>query len=641
MPRSLLSNRVFLLSLLTAAALSLGTVQPAFAFSIFGITLFEDESEAAANAVIADPRSYSVDVSVAGNADLLDAVRNASALWGGREAPASGAAGLLATARADYRRIQTALYDSGYYGGAISIRVAGEEAADLAPDTTLTNPISVVIKVDTGPLFHFGAAQIVNAATMSGAGENVTPPGAIGFVSGQPARAGVVRKAAILAVQAWQQQGYPKAEITARTVTADHKTNTLDAVLTVSSGPHAVLGAISVEGATDMNPDFIVQHTGLKPGAEYDPDDIARARENLANLDVFSSIKIAEADSVSADGSLPLIITVQERKPRRIGAGATMSTTDGLGVETYFLHRNLFGNGERLKLTAKLAGIGFPISTADFDYYFGGSFTKPGVITPDTDLTAELVAQRTVLTRYTETSLNTRLGLSHQFSSEIAVGGGIEAEHANFYDDLYGSRTFTLAGLYSSLTYDTRDDATDPGSGIYAKISADPFYEFQYGNAGMKVDAEARAYLGLSEDNRFTLAGRVRAGFLFGPSIAETPPDRLFFAGGGGSVRGYSYRSIGVDGPGGTVTGGRFIAEGSVEARFKVTDDIGLVGFADAGYVTGDTFVDFDTGTRFGVGVGLRYYTGFGPLRLDFAVPLNKRSGDPDYALYVGIGQAF
>ena len=293
------------------------------------------------------------------------------------------------------------------------------------------------------------------------------------------------------------------------------------------------------------------------------------------------------------------------------------------------------------KLTAKLAGIGFPVSTADFDYYFGGSFTKPGIITPDTDLTAELVAQRTVLTRYTETSLNTRLGLSHQFSSEITANGGIEVEHANFNDDLYGSRTFTPAGFYSSLTYDTRDDATDPSSGIYAKISADPFYEFQYGNAGMKVDAEARAYLGLAADNRFTLAGRIRAGFLFGPSIAETPPDRLFFAGGGGSVRGYSYRSIGVDGPGGTVTGGRFIAEGSVEARFKVTDDIGLVGFADAGYVTGDTFVDFDTGTRFGVGVGLRYYTGFGPLRLDFAVPLDKRSGDPNYALYVGIGQAF
>ena len=163
-PRNLLSGRVFLLSLFAAAALSLGTVQPVFAFSLFGITLFEDENEAAANAVIADPRNYGVDVSVSGQGDLLDSVRNASALWNGREAPASGAAGLLATARADYRRIQTALYDAGYYGGSISIRVAGKEAADLAPDATLADPIAVKITVDTGPLFHFGAAQIVNPA---------------------------------------------------------------------------------------------------------------------------------------------------------------------------------------------------------------------------------------------------------------------------------------------------------------------------------------------------------------------------------------------------------------------------------------------------------------------------------------------
>ena len=633
--------RVLMLSLVAASALLLGSASQTYAFSLFGITLFEDESEAAANAVIADPRTYTVDVTVSGDETLIEAVRNASSLWDGRDAPASGAAGLLATARTDYRRIQTALYDSAHYGGTISILVDGKEAADLPPDSALADPISVRIAVSTGPQFRFGSARIVNPAPAANAGDDVATPGSIGFLSGEPARAGAVRQAALLSVKAWQQLGHPKASISARDIVADHKTNTLDAELTVSPGPHAVLGAISVEGASEVDADFIIGHTGLVTGAEYDPDDIARARENLADLNVFSSIKIAEAETVTADGTLPLVIMVQERKPRRVGAGATYSTVDGLGVETYFLHRNLFGSGERLKLTARLAGIGYPVSTAQFDYYFGGTFTKPGIITPDTDLKAELVAQRTVLTRYTETSVNARLGLSHEFSDEIAVDAGIETEHANFNDSLYGSRTFTSAGLYSSVIYDTRNDTTDPSSGIYASLGADPFYEFQYGNAGLKLEAEARGYIGLGESDRFTLAGRLKAGFLLGPSIAETPPDKLFFAGGGGSVRGYSYRSIGVDGPGGTVTGGRFLAEGSLEARFKATNDIGIVGFVDAGYVTADSFVGFGTGTRIGVGAGLRYYTGFGPLRLDFAVPVNKRTGDPDYALYIGIGQAF
>jgi translocation and assembly module TamA len=156
----------------------------------------------------------------------------------------------------------------------------------------------------------------------------------------------------------------------------------------------------------------------------------------------------------------------------------------------------------------------------------------------------------------------------------------------------------------------------------------------------VRATAEARTYFGFDPEGDFVLAGRIKGGVIGGADIAELPPDRLFFAGGGGSVRGYGYRSIGVDGPGDTVTGGRYLLEGSVEARAKVTDTIGIVGFVDAGYVAGDELVPLEE-VRLGAGLGVRYYTGLGPLRLDFAVPLNKRANDPDYALYVGIGQAF
>ena len=633
-------SRVSLISLLAASAFLLASAEQACAFSIFGITLFEDESEAAAHAVIADPRDYSVDISVTGNGALKDQLSAASALWAGREEPASGAAGLLATARSDYRRIQSALYAAGFYGGTISIRVDGKEAADLAPDATLSDPISVAVSVDSGPVFRFDRAEIVNPApTPASEADQVSGPD--GFSTGAIARAGAVRQAALVAVKAWNQLGYPKASVTNREVVADHATNRLDAVLTVTPGPHAVLGAISVDGETDMIESFIIRQTGLVPGAEYDPDDLKRARERLADLDVFSSIRITEADAVGPDGTLPLTIVVQERKPRRIGAGASFSTTDGLGLETYFLHRNLFGGGERLKLTAKLAGIAYPVDSADFDYYFGGTLTKPGIFTPDTDLVADLTAQRTVLPNYTETSVNGKIGLTHQFSNQISVAGGVEAEQAGFIDDLYGNRSFTLVGAYGGVTYDTRNDATDPSEGIYASVTASPFYDFQFGNAGIQLTTEARGYAGFGDNDQFVLAGRVKAGFLYGPSLAETPPDKLFFAGGGGSVRGYSYRSIGVDGPGDTVTGGQFLTEASVEARVKVSDTLGFVAFADAGYVTADSFVGLADGTRIGVGTGLRYYTDFGPLRLDVAVPLNKRDGDPNFALYAGIGQAF
>lgn len=634
---SFLSLRVLALALTAASAFSMVSATAAHAFSLFGLTLFEDEAEAAANAVIADPREYDVIVNVTGDESLIDAIRDASALWEGRDAPASGAAGLLSTARSEYRRIQSALFNAGYYGGTISILANGREAAQLPPDAMLEDPIDVTINVTTGPTFHFGRTEIINAAPTNDGAYGAD----IGFTPGQVAAAGTVRQAALLAVEDWRQRGHAKAEVSERAVTADHRTDRLDAVLTVTPGQQAVIGTISVVGASAVDADFIIRQTGLVPGKVYDPDDLVRAREQLAALDVFNSIKIEEADTIGPDGSLPLTIHVQERKPRRVGAGATFSTIDGLGVETFFLHRNLFGEGERLRLVAKLAGIAYPIDTDEFDYYFGGSFTKPGIITPVTDLHVDLTAQRTVLTRYTETSINARLALSHEFTPQISGEAGIEVERSNFYDTLYGTRDFALYGVYGGLTYDTRNDATDPSRGVYANLTAEPFYETQFGNAGLVLEGEARGYLGLGDDDRFVLAGRVKAGLLYGPSTAETPPNKLFFAGGGGSVRGYSYRSIGVDGPGGTVTGGRFLTEASVEARMKISDTWGAVGFIDAGYVTDDSFVGLGEGTRIGAGLGLRYFTGFGPLRLDFAVPLNKRAGDPDYAIYAGIGQSF
>src|SRR5690606_4163841 len=169
----------------------------------------------------------------------------------------------------------------------------------------------------------------------------------------------------------------------------------------------------------------------------------------------------------------------------------------------------------------------------------------------------------------------------------------------------------------------------------------EPFYEFQYGNAAVKATAEARAYYGFGADNRFVLAGRLKLGMLAGASIAELPPDMLFFAGGGGSVRGYAYRNIGVPTGAGNMVGGRSLAEGSVVALVRVTDSIGIVGFADAGYVGEDTIPGFSEDVRVGVGAGLRYLTALGPIRLDVAVPLDRRAGDPSVGVYVGIGQAF
>jgi len=620
-------------------AAALAAPAPALALEIFGLRLFErDKPE---EEVIGTPQPYTVDFAVQGDdADMERLLQRASQLWSDREEPASGAAGLIAKARGDYRRLLNALYSEARYGGTISITIDGREAANLLPDTELASPASVRIAIDPGPLFNFAEARIINEAPPAmHRRDRVEDPADQGFRVGEPARSGVIIQAAQLATEAWRQQGYAKAEVIEQRIVAAHTNSTIDAELTVDPGRYAVFGPITVTGTERMDADFVARQTGLVPGMEYDPDDLKQARDNISRLDVFRSARVQEAETIGPEGSLPIQIIVQERLPRRFGVGGSYSTVDGLGLEAFWLHRNLFGRAERLRIEGKVAGIGETIDPTKFTYRVGATFTKPGIYTPNTDFVASIFGDREVLDIYTRTGVTAEAGFTHRFTDQITGRLLANVGYATFEDDL-GERDFVTAGFLGGIAYDSRNNAADATEGIFAELTLQPFYEFNYGNAAARMTAEGRAYYSFDEDSRFVAAGRLKLGALVDPPIEETPPDRLFLAGGGGSVRGYAYRSIGVETAAGT-TGGRSLIEASAELRFRVTQSIGLVGFVDAGYVGESAIPDFSEDLRIGVGGGLRYLTGFGPIRLDVAVPLDPREDDPNVAFYVGIGQAF
>lgn len=613
----------------------------AHGLEIFGIRLFGEEEPAETGVI--DPLAYSVELQVTGgNAAVEEAVKNASSLWSGRDEPASGATGLLVMARGDYRRILAALYSEGYYGGSIAILVDGREAAELAADAALSGTPEVLIRVEAGPQFRFRTAEIVNPAPPPATSDDdVEDPAARGYAPGEVARSEAVLRAERLAREAWRQQGHAKAEAAERRVVADHPSDSIEARIVMRPGPRAAYGEVGVRGARRMNPAFVARQTGLKPGQEYDPDDLERARERLARLEVFRSLRLEEAEDIGDDGLLPIDVVVEERPLRRIGAGASYSTVDGAGIEAYWLHRNLFGQAERLRFDMRLGGIATTeVDPEEYDYELSGAFLKPGVFTPDTDFLFNLKGERSDLERYRETSVRGESGFRHIFSEDLSGRALVNAERAEFEDDL-GIRRFTTLGLETGLLYDSRDSKTDPTGGLYGDLVAEPFYEFDFDNAAFKLTAEARGYLGFGAENRLVAAARVKAGSLVGPSSQETPPDRLYFAGGGGSVRGYPYRGIGVETGTGETVGGRSLIEGSLELRARITESFGLVGFVDAGYVSRDSLPGLDEDLLVSAGLGIRYYTSLGPLRLDVALPLDPRPGDPDYGLYVGIGQAF
>lgn len=633
-------------SRLCVAALSttlLAAPLPAHSFELFGIHLFGKKKETAEDLTIGEPQNYSVEISVQGADDKIEeTLKSASTLWADREEPASGAAGLIAKARSDYRRLLASLYGEGRYGGTISIRIDGREAADLPPDARIAEPAIVVITIDPGPSFLFRNAEIINQAPLTNDKRDfVEDPREEGFRTGELARSATILRAERLSVEAWRQQGHAKATIAERRVVAAHEADVVDATISVDPGRKAFYGPVTVEGAERIDPQWLAWMTGLREGEEYDPDDITRAGTRIARLDIFSAARFLEADEIGPNGLLPITYIVQERKARRFGIGGTWSSIDGLGVEAYWLHRNLFGRAERLRIEGKVAGIGETFKPDEFTYRVGATFTKPGVWTPDTDFSSSIFGDREVLEAYTRTAVTGTAGFTHIFNEELSGKLFATAAQSRYEDDEFGRRDFTTFGLQGTLTYDTRDNPADATEGVFLEGNLTPFYEFQYGNAAVKAVAEARAYYGFGNDNRFVLAGRVKIGSLAGPSVEQLPPDLLFFAGGGGSVRGYAYRNIGVPTASGNVIGGRSLGEASIEARMKVTDTIGIVSFADIGYVGADTVPDFSEDVRIGVGAGLRYLTGLGPIRLDVAMPLDRREGDPSVAVYVGIGQAF
>jgi translocation and assembly module TamA len=630
---------------LTIGTASTGLV-PAEAFTLFGYRLWGEEEEDDRVDVI-DPLPYTATINVHTGSDALErSIERASSLWTDRDTPASGTAGLISKARGDYRRILTALYAEGYYGGEISIRIGTREAADMTLAETIPPNVPIRIAVHPGPQFTFGRTEFINGPPFgeTRAEDRVDTPASVGFVPGDIARSGAINQASTLAIEQWRQLSRAKARETGRDIVANHPATQLDVALTFDPGPRARYGPLRVSGNERMDAGFIAYMTDLPVGGDFDPDDIRAAEDRLGRLGVFSSIRLEEAEEIGPDGSLPFTLHVEERRLRTIGAGATYSTLDGLGISAYAMHRNLFGSAERLRFDLTVARIGETSDALDLDYNVALSFVKPGVITPDTNFGASIVALQAEYDTYDEQSVTARAGLSHEFGGWLTGEAWLEAKRARYEDD-FGIRRFTTFGAVLNAQYDRRDSQLEPTEGYYLAANLRPTYEFYYGNPFLRGTLEGRGYLGFGEDRRFVLAGRALVGSFLGPSVKESPPDQLFFAGGGGSIRGYAYQSIGVettDAEGRSITqGGKGIVEGSVEARARLWGNFGGVAFVDGGVVTQDSNLAGADDLRFGAGVGVRYYTRFGPLRVDVATPIDPRPQDDDIALYIGIGQAF
>jgi translocation and assembly module TamA len=586
----------------------------------------------------ADPQSYTVNISGAPSPEAEAALRASSQLVTlAGTAPVPPFA-LVTRARDDVARLQTALDSFGFYQNKVAVTIAGLATDDpelparldgIAAGTAAT----VAVKVDAGPLYHVGKVALQGDVPASARA-------ALGVRSGDPAIAGVILDAQTRLLAALQEDGYALAKVDSPDATADDTAHTIDVTYQVNTGTQVAVGEISFKGLKDVHESFARRALTVHPGDRYRPSKIEAARQALAGLGVFSGVSVRAADHLSPDGRLPLLFDVQERKAHAVTVAGTYSTDLGVSLSTTWSHRNLFGNAEQLNLTA--AGTGLGTASTGLGYTLTAQYIQPLFLAFDQTLEFDISGVKQQLDAYDQTAQTIAGFVRRKFSPLWTGSAGLSLTHDQIAQE-GTSNLYELVAAPVTVGYDSTgiaDALTDPVTGLRASATLTPTHAFGGGDITFLVtQLAASTYFDVAGDGRSVVALRGLAATILGGSNLGLPPDQRLYAGGSATVRGYAYQSLGPQFADRKPVGAKSVDAATVEFRQRIGQDWGAAAFVDAGQAgTGSPF----TGQVYaGAGIGARYYTAIGAVRVDVATPLVKLPGGDAFELYIGLGQAF
>ncbi|PZO88966.1 MAG: outer membrane protein assembly factor [Micavibrio aeruginosavorus] len=404
-----------------------------------------------------------------------------------------------------------------------------------------------------------------------------------------------------------------------------------DVDLRVDAGREGKFGPVKFEGNDSLKDSYLRRLVTWREGDCFRREKLEDFKTKLLQSGLFAKADAVLLAEPEADGSVPVVMDLRERAHRSIGAGLTYYSDEGPGGVLTWEHRNLLGAAEKLSVEFALSSLK---QSLDAD------FVKPYFLRNDQSLSLTASMRRQDTDAFQELGINTGVGISRNFTSNFSGRTGVELGITRIEDNTDNSKkTFGLVSFPQSLTYDTRDDALDPHKGVNVSGVFEPFLDaFGEANPFTKTQLTGSTYLQLGTS--VVLASKAGFGSLWGADIENVPATERFYAGGGGSVRGFGYQEVGPQ-KDGDPTGGASIVNFSLELRSRFGEKFGGVVFADGASVSEEPSPSFDN-IAIGAGVGLRYYTGFGPIRFDIATPLTQKDNlDQNYQFYISIGQAF
>lgn len=536
--------------------------------------------------------------------------------------PPPSVTSLRRRAREDLSGLRKALRSRGYY--------AAEVTVALDPEVS---PASVLFQVDLGPQYKIGATHILVDPEDSAFA--APEPSAIGLVAGKPALARTVLDAESRLTEQAKRKGFALAAAQPRRVVVDHASATMDIELRIRSGPLARLAEPSFSGGEGVDPEFLNARIPWKRGDLYHPELLEKARVEFIDTNLFSTVRMRAGGELDGDGLLPVAVELVERKHRTVKLTLSYGTDIGPGVRAGWWHRNFFGAGERVAAEMSLARVESELK---------GSYRKPDFFRVDQALVSQLSITREDTDAYFSNAATASLGVERQLRPKMDLSVGAAFRYSSVEPADGGSTDqFGLLSLPVNYSWDFSDDRLDPTRGGRLSLLGAPYQDVL--GSGLrfgKLVARYSHYYMVRESPRLILAGRTAVGSLLGASRDDIPADERFYAGGGGSLRGFGYQLASPLDEERNPIGGNSLLELSAEVRWKFTDTLGIVGFVDAGGAFESGYPDSSDDLHVGYGGGLRYHTPIGPLRLDVGFPLDPRDGvDDRFQIYISIGQAF
>lgn len=551
---------------------------------------------------------------------LLKELKSASDLFSLKSRLPSSIHQLRRRAERDKRAFLKILKARGYYGS----KITSEIALDI-------KPVQVVVKIETGPYYLIQSVEYQLIGTPGI--EIAFPEGeTIGLFRGVPLEAAAVESAQARLIYRIKKQGFPFPTIQNREIIIKHLDHSAMLTFFIDPGARTCFGLTQISGLASVNEAFVRKMIPWETGDPYNPDLMGELKKRMIASGLFSTVQIIPQESTDNRAGLPVIIKTSERAHRSIGFEINYQTDENLGATALWEHRNFFQKGENVTLTA--GGSNF---TRDFDCRFKKSY----FFRSDQTLNLKFIIAEEDPDAYKSRSIESIAHVERELNRENTIGVGLGFKLSKV-EQIVVEEDYRLCFLPVHFRRDTGDDLFDPTRGYRLNLRVAPYYDLMSSDSNfLKGSTALSHYLPVFKKPLLVFASRVKLGAITGSQIQAIPANERFYAGGGGSVRGYAYQYVG---PllGEDPIGGRSLLEVSGEVRLRLTNRFGIVGFLDGGNVYFDSLPDTREDLLWGAGLGLRYNTPIGPLRFDVGFPLDRRDDvDDKFQIYISVGQAF